>query len=1326
MRTTQKLIVLIAILAGFCAHGKDNLLNNPGFEETSGEQKRIWIKGWDRGTAFNAAAVSLDTKEKYSGNTSLKFSGKQRSGKLTHFLATPDSDYLLEFKTKSVDMQKNALKIMLFAHPGRVSLPLGGGFEDGGTHNWRKHEFRIDKSKLPKKLKSIYLVMRYQGGGGQIYLDDFKLVNLKSGKNIIANPSFEESSKVYEIVQRNPEWHTEEWAYLNIPPQNSRIDDSHTHAGEKSLMLEGGKNVVLVSSGVKPVEKNKKYKLSGWVRSSGLNKGIIEFQLRKKHGKGWKVVKSRVNPVVLCGTKNWHEIESFLAVPENADYDGISVRIYLPNNNAGKIWFDDFSLTEVEKITASKFGNYLINAAFNHYGKSGIPFWWSPLKYPHTRFKDWKTEYFAVDKSQKCPVPGTNALKVKYPHKIDTPPIVISNCLPTVIPSGVYTFSVYLKADRNDFDVEYYDHSLNKRKTFKAGKKWKRFTYTSNRNKREKFLNQLNCYLKLKQPGTLWICAPQFEAGKKATPFKTSKLDDILTTKNLSSNKPKSGTPESICPELAGKPVMDGKLDDNFWKGAKQLTAFKSTDAGGEVKVAPTKVWLGRNSENLYLGVVCESPGLDKLKLKPTDSPWKGDAVELFVSPDKDARKYYHFVCSPTGTTFSEAGCNGSGSFKMPWTAKACAEPDKWSCEFEIPFSSLPFYNISDTWRMNVCRARRLPESKKYEVSSWSRVFDNFHSPFHFGKITEMKSGAISQYGWRTDSLQLSKGKLSLWISGVACPVNSIRTILRCNGKSYKGKPAVRSGETAGSGEFIFTELPADIGRGKPELLIADNHNKILKTIPLQFGKTRQGFDIAKPAVFAEYSLYTSEKSAKIILKNPTDKKMTAEIVISPENSAEIFRKNLTVPAKDKESFIFGIKDLRCGKYRIAMYDKSNNSLAATGELHKLPPAKIVSRYNRVKRFIDLNGKPFCPSIYYGIPSEDWAFERLKAKGYNTIMVTQIPGLRRTTPRGKGWKEKTKKYLDLLHKKDFKVFLGIAGLSYYKHTFGNKKVPFATYKETILDPIRTFKDHPAIIGWWVQDEQGNNNWHNHNGFLESNLLDLYKAIKEVDPYHLAWNNLHGSQVSRSSEPYGSLDCSDIISVDYYPYRIPHFPLSNQPLERFAKIAADLEYNACIVHKPSMYFYQTYCIFGAGRAPSSEECVAQHYIVMVYGTDPNQYLRRPVSNELWDTVAKLNMETMKLFHELFANPEAENIKKGTRSGEIHYCVWKKNDEYYIIAINSSYAKAEFSLNLKALRKKGSGSGNLVPANKQSPALNNSILTYEFKPLEAKIFVLKISR
>ena len=277
MKSGNILVVLLSIIACINSWGNDNLLSNPGFEKTSGEQKRIWVKGWDRGSAFNAATVSLDKKEKYSGNTSLKFSGKLGSGKLTHFLAAPDSDYLLEFRTKSVNMPENVLKILLFAHPGRKPLPLGDGFEDGGTHNWRKHEFRIAENELPKNLKSIYLIMRYKGGGGQIYLDDFKLVNLKSGKNLIANPSFEESSKVYEITQRNPEWHTEEWAYLDIPPQNSLIDDSLARSGKKSLKLEGGKNVLLVSSKIKPVEKNKKYKLTGWVKCSQLSKGGNRF-----------------------------------------------------------------------------------------------------------------------------------------------------------------------------------------------------------------------------------------------------------------------------------------------------------------------------------------------------------------------------------------------------------------------------------------------------------------------------------------------------------------------------------------------------------------------------------------------------------------------------------------------------------------------------------------------------------------------------------------------------------------------------------------------------------------------------------------------------------------------------------------------------------------------------------------------------------------------------------------------------------------------------------------------------------------------------------------
>ncbi len=1331
MKQTTLIIVLLAILAGINSHGKDNLLNNPGFEKTGGNQKRIWIKGWDFGNPFDADAVSLAAKEKYSGQKSLKFSGEKKTAKLSHFPATSDSDYLLEFKTKSVDMPKNVLKLELFAHPGKKPLLPDGKFEDGGNHNWRKHEFRINKSKLPEKLKSIYLRMEYRGGsGGGIYLDDFKLVNLNTGKNIIVNPSFEGLHKVYDIVQRNPEWHTEEWAYLNIPPQNSVIDDSHAHAGKKSLMLEGGKNVILITSGIKPVEKNKKYKLTGWIKSAGLNRGTVEFRLWRKKKTGWKMIKSNVNPVVFCGTKDWHEIESFLAVPENADYDGISVRIYLPCNNTGMAWLDDFSLTKVEKIAAGKFGNYLINAAFDHYDKTKVPFWWSPLEFPQTRFKNWKTEYFAVDEREKSPVPEAKALKIKYPDETGKPITVITNCIPAVIPSGTYTFSVYLKADKDNFDVEYYDYSLNKKKKFNVSRKWKRFTYSSNRNKRKKFLNHFNCWLSLKQPGTLWMCAPQFEAGTKATPFKKSKLDSIMSMANSRSEMQTAQIPEVSCPKLKGKPVLDGKLDDDFWKQAKPLGAFKTTDTAGELKVAGTKVWLARNSDNLYLGIACSSPGLEKVKIKPSDSPWKSDVAEVFISPDAAASKYYHFVCNPVGTTYSETGCNGEGTFNVPWTAKVSAGPDNWTCEFEIPFSSLPFYKNSDVWRLNVCRFRRIPGTVKNEISSWSRVFNGFHSPLHFGKITGMKSDDVSERGWRIDNLKLSAGgkakNLSLWISGAICGISKIKTEITYNGKTYPGKLSGRIMKSARNGKFVFTGLPNNINQGNPELSITDSSDKILKKITLDFIKNPQGFDADRITVFPEYSLYSSENHARIIADNPLNKKLKMHVVVKSGHSGVVSEKNLTFSGKGKKSLDINIGNLPAGKYAISLYNKSDNSLVASSTLQKVSPAKNMSRYNRERRYMEVNGKPFFPVQYYGMPTEDWAFAELKAKGYNVISVFAIPGLSRFAPRSKGWREKTGKYLDLLHKKGFKAILWISGLSFYNRMFGSKKVPFATYRDKVIEPVRSFKNHPAIIGWWIEDEQSKNSWHNHRGFKETDLLKLYEAIKEVDPYHLAWNNLHGSQISRSSEPYGTLNCTDIISVDYYPYRWVSFPLSSQPLGLFADIASYLEYNACIAHKPSIYAYQVYGVWDAARFPTMEECVAQHFIALVYGAIPMQYTRRPVSNELFDVMGKLNLQSKKLFNELFSNPEVENIEKGTRTGTIHYSVWRKENEYHLIAVNSAYVKTGFSINLKPLCIEKHKTGKPALVNRKDIEVKDFILSDDFKPLEAKIFIFRISR
>ncbi len=94
---------------------------------------------------------------------------------------------------------------------------------------------------------------------------------------------------------------------------------------------------------------------------------------------------------------------------------------------------------------------------------------------------------------------------------------------------------------------------------------------------------------------------------------------------------------------VAGRPILDGKLDDDAWKDTAELTL---KDGSRELAGShATTARMAFDDEYLYLGVTCKHPNGEQVPAAETrkhdDDVAPHDRVELMLDLDRDYSTYY-------------------------------------------------------------------------------------------------------------------------------------------------------------------------------------------------------------------------------------------------------------------------------------------------------------------------------------------------------------------------------------------------------------------------------------------------------------------------------------------------------------------------------------------------------------------------------------------------------------------------------------------------------------------------------------------------------------
>lgn len=159
-------------------------------------------------------------------------------------------------------------------------------------------------------------------------------------------------------------------------------------------------------------------------------------------------------------------------------------------------------------------------------------------------------------------------------------------------------------------------------------------------------------------------------------------------------------------------PVIDGKLDEPFWKEAPQITGFKTWSPDfGLAMSEKTVVYYAYDSRDLYFAFRCfdRQPQQIKTSITSRDNIRREDWVCINLDPFNDHQSLVALYVNPSGIQEDSiyAGGNEDLSYDLVWYSAGRIDRQGYTVEIRIPFKSIRF-NRTNPVEMGIIFERRI------------------------------------------------------------------------------------------------------------------------------------------------------------------------------------------------------------------------------------------------------------------------------------------------------------------------------------------------------------------------------------------------------------------------------------------------------------------------------------------------------------------------------------------------------------------------------------------------------------------------------------------
>jgi len=262
-------------------------------------------------------------------------------------------------------------------------------------------------------------------------------------------------------------------------------------------------------------------------------------------------------------------------------------------------------------------------------------------------------------------------------------------------------------------------------------------------------------------------------------------------------------------------------------------------------------------------------------------------------------------------------------------------------------------------------------------------------------------------------------------------------------------------------------------------------------------------------------------------------------------------------------------------------------------------------------------------------------------------------------------------------------------------------------RERLINEIKTFRDHPALLGWYISDEP------NGTTITPEKLEEIYRTIKENDPWHPV--SIVFMAPFLNAKNYS--EALDIVMAD--PYPIPDHPVS-VPGEVADQLRTEF--------KGKRPFWIVPQAFGGGelwsREPTYQEIRSMTWQSIINGATGIQYFVRqglnyfPKSSSTWSECGKIAMEVAELTPWLLSDEYPLRVESSSKNilvtSRVH------NDQLIIMAVNKINEPVSTSFRITGFYN---GKARVLFENR-FVSVKSGVIADQLAPLGSQVYLLNL--
>lgn len=449
------------------------------------------------------------------------------------------------------------------------------------------------------------------------------------------------------------------------------------------------------------------------------------------------------------------------------------------------------------------------------------------------------------------------------------------------------------------------------------------------------------------------------------------------------------------------------------------------------------------------------------------------------------------------------------------------------------------------------------------------------------------------------------------------------------------------------------------------------------------------------------FSFYSTEKSGEFLLHVPetmTGKSLSVTLSINDTTittyntteSEKIVRIPFVINLRPSEYIVNA--EIRSGHENPGVYIASTN-LTILG----YKPNEVKT--DRLTGGLIVNKRPFFPFGFYTYsPVDQTLAEEEIVRGFNMMSPYQ-----KIMPESI---HERKAYMDRCAQLGMKVHYNLLSVSGGGGVGSNlNNITEEEKRQRLIDEISAFRDHPALLGWYIADEP--------NGYKipPAKLEEIYSVVRKLDPWHPV-SIVFMAPFTDARKYENSLD---IVMADPYP-------LPDLPVTLVGNVADQLK-REFTAKKPVWIVPQA---FGGGelwsREPTHQELRSMTWQAIVRGATGIKYFVRqgpnyfPKSPSAWAECGRMAMEVAELTPWLLS--EEKPMPVSTNSGKILVTSKMHDGKLAVIVVNKYNEPAPFTVNIKGINNAKARS---IFENRQVSVVNGK-LNDNISPYGSLVYII----